>query len=195
MRTTYVTGVGEVPYESARRTRRNEYVVVHRSSHDTRVPTAGSFPLFTNEHFILMATTQKKAQTVVDIATGDKNFSTLVRALKSADLVDTLKGDGPFTIFAPTNAAFERLSGDTRDSIFKAKNKTRLQDLLKRHVVKGRHMAADVLKQSSMTPMKGGKLRLQKTGETAKIGNATLQQTDINAENGVVHVIDRVLRA
>lgn len=142
-----------------------------------------------------MATTQKKAQTVVDIATGDKNFSTLVRALKSADLVDTLKGDGPFTIFAPTNAAFERLSGDTRDSIFKAKNKTRLQDLLKRHVVKGRHMAADVLKQSSMTPMKGGKLRLQKTGETAKIGNATLQQTDINAENGVVHVIDRVLRA
>lgn len=142
-----------------------------------------------------MAITQKKAQTVVDIATSDKNFSMLVRALKSADLVDTLKSDGPFTIFAPTNAAFERLSEDTRNNLFEPENKSRLQDLLKRHVVEGRHMAADVLNQSSMTPMKGDKLRVQKTGESAKIGNATLQQTDLDAENGVVHVIDRVLRA
>jgi uncharacterized surface protein with fasciclin (FAS1) repeats len=78
-----------------------------------------------------MSTVQKKAPSVVDIATSDKNFSTLVSALKAAGLVDTLKGKGPFTVFAPTNAAFKNLSDAMLEDLMKPENKTRLQNLLK----------------------------------------------------------------
>lgn len=141
-----------------------------------------------------MSTVQRKAPSVVDIATSDKNFSTLVSALKAAGLVDTLKGEGPFTVFAPTNAAFENLSDRTLEDLLKPENKNRLQNLLKNHVIQGRQMAQDVAGLSSLSSMSGEDYRIRTNGEQVRIGDATLQQTDLEAENGIVHVIDRVLR-
>lgn len=141
-----------------------------------------------------MSTVQKKAPSVVDIATSDKNLSTLVSALKAAGLVDTLKGEGPFTVFAPTNAAFENLSDRTLEDLMKPENKTRLQDLLKNHVIQGRQMAQDVAGRSSLSAMSGASYRIRANGEQVRIGDATIQQTDLDAENGIVYVIDRVLR-
>jgi len=140
-----------------------------------------------------MSTKTKKATSIVDIATSDKNFSTLVRALKAGDLVDTLKGKGPFTVFAPTDDAFDRLPEGTLDDVMKPANKEKLQKILKRHVVKGRQMASAVAKQSKISPMSGKPLQVQAKGDRVRIGDATIRQTDLEAENGVVHVIDRVL--
>jgi uncharacterized surface protein with fasciclin (FAS1) repeats len=141
-----------------------------------------------------MSTAQKKAPSVVDIATSDKNFSTLVSALQAAGLVDTLKGDGPFTVFAPTNAAFEEIDEDTLQDLMKPNNETQLQNLLKNHVVQGRRMAKNVAESSSLSPMSGKRLRIRANGEQVRIGDATIRQTDLEAENGIVHVIDRVLQ-
>jgi uncharacterized surface protein with fasciclin (FAS1) repeats len=141
-----------------------------------------------------MSTVQRKAPSVVDIATSDKNFSTLVSALQAAGLVDTLKGDGPFTVFAPTNAAFEEIDEDTLEDLMKPSNKTQLQNLLKNHVVQGRRMAKNVAESSSLSPMSGKRLRIRANGEQVRIGDATIRQTDLEAENGIVHVIDRVLQ-
>jgi uncharacterized surface protein with fasciclin (FAS1) repeats len=141
-----------------------------------------------------MSTVQKKAPSVVDIATSDKNFSTLVSALQAAGLVDTLKGDGPFTVFAPTNAAFEEIDEDTLQDLMKPNNKTQLQNLLKNHVVQGRRMAKNVAESSTLSPMSGKRLRIRANGEQVRIGDATIRQTDLEAENGIVHVIDRVLQ-
>jgi len=140
-----------------------------------------------------MSTVQKKAPSVVDIATSDKNFSTLVSAIQAAGLVDTLKGEGPFTVFAPTNAAFENLSDGTLEDLMKPENKTQLQNILKNHVVQGRRMAKDVTDRSSVSSMTGDSLRIQAKGDRVRIGDATIRQTDLQAENGIVHVIDRVL--
>lgn len=140
-----------------------------------------------------MAKVKEKAKTVVDIAMGDENFSTLVKALQAAGLVDTLKGDGPFTIFAPTNKAFDRLPDTDREDLFKSANTSRLTRILKHHVVSGRRMAQDIKKRSSISPMKGGSLRVETEGPRVKVGGATLQSTDLEAENGVVHAINRVL--
>jgi uncharacterized surface protein with fasciclin (FAS1) repeats len=140
-----------------------------------------------------MATKTKKAKTIVDVATNDKNFSTLVRALKAGDLVDTLKGKGPFTVFAPTNAAFETLPENTLQDLMKPANKARLQKILKNHVVKGRRMSKDVARQSALSSMGGRSLSIQSANDQVQIGDATIRQADIEAENGVVHVIDQVL--
>ena len=140
-----------------------------------------------------MTTKMKQAKTIVDIASSDKNFSTLVRALKAGDLVDTLKDKGPFTGFAPTNDAFERLPDGTLEDVMKPANKAKLQDILKHHVVQGRQMSDKVAKQSTIAPMAGSSLRIRSKGDQVRIGEATIRQTDLEAENGIVHVIDRVL--
>lgn len=140
-----------------------------------------------------MSTTQKKAASVVDIATSDKNFSTLVSALQAAGLVDTLKGEGPFTVFAPTNAAFENLPEGTLEDLMKPENKEDLQSILKNHVVQGRRMAKNVAGRSSLSSLNGGSLRIRAKGDNVQIGDATIRQTDLEAKNGIVHVIDRVL--
>lgn len=140
-----------------------------------------------------MAEVKKKAKTIVDLATSAGNFKTLVKAIKGADLVDTLKGSGPFTVFAPSDDAFNRLPEDTRESIMKPENKERLQSILKHHVVQGRKMAKDVGASSKMKMMDGSSLPVSKKRNKVQIGDATIQKTDLEAENGVVHVIDRVL--
>lgn len=140
-----------------------------------------------------MAKVEKKAKTIVDLAKDAGNFTTLVKALRTADLVDTLKGKGPFTVFAPSDDAFKKLPKDTRDSLFEADNKKRLQRILKHHVVSGRKMAKTVSSAPSMKMMDGTTLRIRKKGTDVQIGDATIMTTDLEAENGVVHVIDRVL--
>lgn len=140
-----------------------------------------------------MSTQTKKAKSIVDVATSDKTFSTLVRALKAGDLVDTLKKKGPFTVFAPTNAAFEKLPKGTLEDIMKPANKEKLQKILKHHVVRGQQMSTAVAKQSKISAMSGSSLNVQAKGDKVRIGDATIRQADLEAENGVVHVIDRVL--
>ncbi len=136
---------------------------------------------------------EKKLPTIVEAAVGNKNFSTLVAAVKAADLVETLSGEGPFTVFAPTNAAFEKLGKDTIEAVLKDKKK--LTAILTAHVVKGSVMAADVVKLDGKEAetLQGTKFAIKVDGDTVMIGNAKVTKTDIKCKNGVIHVIDTVL--
>ena len=137
---------------------------------------------------------QAEEKTIVGIAVGADNFKTLVAALKAADLVEALDGKGPFTVFAPTDAAFEKLGKETIEAVLKDKEK--LTSILKYHVVSGKVMAADAIKID-------GKNAKTLSGKTFKIevvdggvvlnGKVKVIKTDIKASNGVIHVIDAVL--
>jgi len=130
---------------------------------------------------------------IVDTAVSAKSFNTLVAALKAADLVDVLRGDGPFTVFAPTDAAFAKLPAGTVDNLLKPENKAKLQAVLTYHVVPGRYMAADVLKMSSAKTVNGNSFMVSMKGGDAMVDNAKIVKTDIMASNGVIHVIDSVI--
>ncbi len=134
-----------------------------------------------------------KQQTVVDIAVGNPDFSTLVAALKAAGLVDTLSGAGPFTVFAPTNAAFEKLPAGTLDSLLKPENKGQLTSILTYHVVAGKVLAADVVKLSSAKTVQGGEVAIKVDGGAVTVDGANVTATDIAGSNGVIHVIDNVI--
>lgn len=134
-----------------------------------------------------------KQQTVVDIAVGNPDFSTLVAALKAAGLVETLSGAGPFTVFAPTNAAFARLPAGTLDSLLKPENKGKLTSILTYHVVAGKVMAADVVKLTSAKTVQGGEVAISVMDGKVKVDGANVVTTDIAGSNGVIHVIDSVL--
>lgn len=140
-----------------------------------------------------MATVKQKPKTIVDLATGDSSFSTLIEALQAADLVSTLKGKGPYTVFAPNNDAFNRLPKGTLKDLMKATNKARLQDVLKYHVVQGRKRAADISSMSSVKTISGDSLEIEKKGNVIHVGDAKIRRTNLEAENGIVHVIDQVL--
>lgn len=129
--------------------------------------------------------------TIVDIAAGNDTFSTLVQAVQAADLVDTLAGDGPFTVFAPTNEAFEKLPEGTLEELLN--DKQRLTQILTYHVVPGKVMAADVVSLSTADTVQGGKLQITTQNGTVQINDSTVVQTDIEASNGVIHVVDTVL--
>ena len=138
--------------------------------------------------------------TIVDVASANKDFSTLVTAIKAAGLTETLAGKGPFTVFAPTNAAFEKLPKGTLETLLKPENKKQLTDILTYHVVSGKVMAADVMKlDGKMAKTVNGaevkvKLGTDKDGKaTVMVNDATVTTTDIAASNGVIHVIDTVL--
>ena len=142
---------------------------------------------------------------IVGVAAGNENFSTLVAAVKAADLVRTLSSDGPFTVFAPTNAAFEALPEGTVDTLLKPESKTTLISILTYHVVSGKFMAADVVKAINdnggeyvVETVQGNKLTLSLDGNSvvltdAKGGMATVAQADVAASNGVIHAIDAVV--
>lgn len=132
-------------------------------------------------------------QTVVDIAVGNPDFSTLVAALKAADLVDTLSGNGPFTVFAPTNAAFEKLPAGTLDSLLKPENKAQLTAILTYHVVAGKVLAADVVKLTSAKTVQGSDVAINVKDGGVKVDEANVVSTDIAGSNGVIHVIDTVI--
>jgi len=134
---------------------------------------------------------------IVDIASGNPNFSTLVAALSAADLVDTLRGPGPFTVFAPTNAAFDALPAGTVETLLLPENQADLRNVLLYHVVPGAVTSDQILgRRFSVDAAQGGTLRID--GMVGKVGNvrvnnANVTTPDIIAENGVIHVIDRVL--
>jgi uncharacterized surface protein with fasciclin (FAS1) repeats len=130
---------------------------------------------------------------IVDTAVAAESFTTLAKALTAADLVATLNGPGPFTVFAPTEDAFARLPAGTLDNLFKRENKHRLRRILTYHVVAGKVMAADVVKESSAKAISGDTLPIKVSGRTAMVDQARVVKTDIAASNGVIHVVDTVL--
>jgi uncharacterized surface protein with fasciclin (FAS1) repeats len=130
---------------------------------------------------------------VVDTAVKAGQFKTLAAALNAAGLVSTLKGPGPFTVFAPTDAAFAKLPKGTVEDLLKPENKAKLTAILTYHVVPGKVMAADVAKLSSAKTVQGGTLAVQAKGGAVTVDGATVTSADIAASNGVIHVIDTVL--
>lgn len=133
---------------------------------------------------------------IVQTAQNAGNFDTLVSALKAADLEEALKGEGPFTVFAPTDEAFEALPEGTLDDLLKPENKSDLQGILQYHVVEGKVMASDVTKLEEAETLGGSKVGIEVNDGTVTLkgdNEATVTNTDIEASNGVIHVIDSVL--
>ncbi len=131
-------------------------------------------------------------KTVVDVAVGSADHTTLVAAVKAAGLVETLAGTGPFTMFAPTNAAFAKLPAGTVESLLKPENKDKLIAVLTYHVVPGKVMAKDV-KAGKVKTVNGKEATISVSGGKVMINGATVVATDLAAGNGVVHVIDTVI--
>jgi transforming growth factor-beta-induced protein len=129
---------------------------------------------------------------IVDTAIAGK-FSTLVAAVKAAGLVETLKGTGPFTVFAPTDEAFAKLPAGTLETLLKPENKTKLQSILKYHVVAGKVMASDVVKLHSAKTAEGQEVKIAAVNGVVTVNDAHVTKTDIGTSNGVIHVIDTVL--
>jgi uncharacterized surface protein with fasciclin (FAS1) repeats len=127
---------------------------------------------------------------VVDTAVAAGSFKTLVQAVQAAGLVETLKGDGPFTVFAPTDEAFAKLPKGALEALLA--DKTRLAAVLTYHVVPGKVTAADVVKLTSASTVQGGSLKID-TRQGVKIDNARVVKADVACSNGVIHVIDTVL--
>jgi uncharacterized surface protein with fasciclin (FAS1) repeats len=132
-------------------------------------------------------------QDIVDTAVASGQFKTLTAALKAAGLVDTLKGSGPFTVFAPTDAAFAKLPAGTLKDLLKPENKAKLVAILTYHVVPGDVTAADVTKLSEAKTVNGAMLKVTTQNGKVMINKADVVKTDIEASNGVIHVIDAVL--
>ncbi|CAN5157518.1 hypothetical protein BH09PAT1_BH09PAT1_2270 [soil metagenome] len=130
-------------------------------------------------------------KTIVQVAQEAGNFKTLVAAIKAAGLVDTLSGTGPFTVFAPTDEAFAKLPAGTVESLLKDKEK--LVKILTYHVVAGKVMAKDVVNLTSAKTVEGGELTIKVDAGKVMVDNANVVTTDIEASNGVIHVVDSVL--
>jgi transforming growth factor-beta-induced protein len=139
------------------------------------------------------ATPEPMVKDIVDTAVADGRFTTLVAAVKAAGLVDTLKGAGPFTVFAPTDDAFAALPAGTIDELLKPENKQKLTDILLYHVVSGKVMAADVTKLTSATTMLGKDVAVKVDMGNVYINESKVIITDIETSNGIIHVIDAVL--
>lgn len=149
--------------------------------------------------------TAETAPTIVGVAQEDANFSTLVTAINAADLGGTLGGDGPYTVFAPTNSAFEKLPAGTLDTLTMAENREQLSNILTYHVVSGNTMAAALTQaitdgngSTELTTLSGETLTATLDGENVILtdatgGTATVTMTDVNAANGTIHAIDTVL--
>lgn len=128
---------------------------------------------------------------IIDTAVGAGSFTTLATALTKANLIETLKGPGPFTVFAPTDAAFKKIPEKDLAAILN--DNALLTKILTYHVVPGDLKAADVLKNKSLATVEGSQLVISMNGQQAKVGDAAIVQTDIQTTNGVIHVIDTVL--
>ena len=140
----------------------------------------------------LCMTPLASAADIVDTAVAAK-FTTLVAAVKAAGLVDTLKGAGPFTVFAPTDEAFAKLPAGTLESLLKPENKAKLQSILTYHVVPGKVMASDVMKLKSAKTVEGQTVAIKAANGGVMINNARVTKADIETDNGVIHVIDTVI--
>jgi len=148
---------------------------------------AGMFTL------LAVGTIQAKAADIVDTAVAAGNFKTLVAAVQAAGLVDTLKGKGPFTVFAPTDEAFAKLPAGTVDDLLKPENKEKLVGILTYHVIPGKVMSGDIAgKKTDVATVQGSKLSVDATSGV-KVDDASVVTADIEASNGVIHVIDTVV--
>ena len=132
-------------------------------------------------------------QNIVDTAVAAGQFKTLAAALDAAGLIYTVKGVGPFTVFAPTDAAFAKLPAGTVENLLKPENKDQLTAILTYHVVPGKVMAADVVKLKEAKTVNGKMLQVRVNGSNVMINDANVTATDIAASNGVIHVIDSVV--
>jgi len=131
--------------------------------------------------------------TIIEIAVGNPDFSTLVAALQAAGLVDALSGDGPFTVFAPTNDAFAQLPPGTVEMLLLPESKDKLTAILTYHVVPGKVMAADVVTITEAKSLEGDTIAISVADGAVMVDGATVVATDIEASNGVIHVIDAVI--
>ncbi|MFC3093684.1 fasciclin domain-containing protein [Alteromonas sediminis] len=142
---------------------------------------------------VALAGNYKAKKDIVDTAASVSDFSTLVTAVQAAGLVDTLKSDGPFTVFAPTNEAFAALPDGTLESLLKPENKEKLVSILTYHVVAGEVKAADVVSLSQAETVQGDTIDIKTKYGKVMIDGATVTQTDIATSNGVIHIIDKVI--
>ena len=164
---------------------------------------AGPVPLFIAILLFVSAGCEKSAEPeapapappadIVDTAVAAGDFGTLVAAVKAADLVATLKGTGPFTVFAPTDEAFAKLPAGTLDDLLKPENKAKLASILTYHVVAGKVMVADVVKITEAKTVNGQSLTVKADADGVMVDNANVVKTDIECSNGVIHVIDAVV--
>lgn len=152
------------------------------------IAAAGALVLFVSSAFAVHH--EKSENTIVDVAVGAGSFTTLVTALQAADLVDTLNGEGPFTVFAPTDEAFAALPDGALEGLLA--DPQQLAAVLTMHVVAGRVTAADVVELSSVKTLQGASLDVD-TSDGVSVGGALVIQADVPASNGVIHVIDRVI--
>ena len=135
--------------------------------------------------------TTAQSQTIVEIAAGDNRFDTLVDLVKSADLEETLSGDGPFTVFAPTDKAFRKVPNRTLRAL--GSDKAALRRVLLYHAVGGSYEAAELIEMGSVPSLAGPRLHIRKRGRNVRVADAKVVQPDVAASNGVIHVIKRVL--
>jgi uncharacterized surface protein with fasciclin (FAS1) repeats len=136
---------------------------------------------------------EKSEKDIVETAIAAGSFETLVAAVKAAGLVETLQGDGPFTVFAPTDEAFAKLPAGTVESLLKPENRDKLIAVLTYHVVPGRLMAKDVVGEKYLKSVQGQKIKVSLKGDSAMVDDARIVKTDIETSNGVIHVIDSVI--
>lgn len=138
---------------------------------------------------------KEEVKDIVDIAVSDGRFKTLVTALKAADLVDKLKGEGPFTVFAPTDEAFSKLPAGTLDKLLKPESKDALVNILTFHVAPEKLLATDIMKMNGkeVTMANGSRAKIEVKDGSVYINGAKVISTDIKAKNGVIHVIDAVM--
>lgn len=155
----------------------------------TSTPTQPPMPTATP----VSPTATPAPKTIVDIAVADGRFSTLVTAVQAAGLVETLSGEGPFTVFAPTDDAFAKLPKETLENLLKPENKDQLVKVLTYHVVPGKVMASDVVKLSEAQTAAGEPIAIKVEGNKVFVNDAQVILTDIEASNGVIHVIDAVI--
>jgi uncharacterized surface protein with fasciclin (FAS1) repeats len=139
------------------------------------------------------AQAQSRNQDIVDTAVAAGSFQTLATALQSADLVETLKGKGPYTVFAPTDEAFGKLPAETLNDLLKPENKKKLQRILTYHVVPGRVSSTDVAKLRTAKTVSGDTIDINASGGTVMVDGARVVKTDVQASNGIIHVIDSVI--
>ncbi len=139
------------------------------------------------------ALAQQASKNIVETAVAAGSFKTLAKALAAADLVETLQGAGPFTVFAPTDEAFAKLPAGALDDLLKPENKQKLRRVLTYHVVPGRVSSGDVVKLRSAKTASGDSIAEQAAGGTVTVDGARVVKTDIKASNGIIHVIDAVM--
>ena len=142
--------------------------------------------------FALALSTSAKAADIVDTAVAAGSFKTLVAAVQAAGLVDTLKGEGPFTVFAPTDEAFAALPAGTVEDLLKPENKDKLTAILTYHVVSGKVMSTDLKDDMMAATVQGGKVKID-LDNGPMVNDAKVVQADIATDNGVIHVIDKVI--